>query len=257
MAERDLYAPGTPSWVDLGTPDPGAAAAFYAALFGWDIEEGPPEAGGYRMCMLRGRPVAGLGPQQSEGMPPWWTTYISVSSADETAAAISENGGHVLVAPMDVMDVGRMAVASDPAGAMFSIWQPKSHHGAGIVNEPGTFCWNELTTRQPVSEVAFYTAVFGWEAVQSGGPMPYVEFHLHDTSVAGMMEMSDGSFPPEMPDSWSVYFAVADCDAAAAKVAELGGSVIMDPTDIPPGRFAVCSDPQGATFQIMAFTAGM
>lgn len=128
MSERNTYAPGTPSWVDLGTSDPAAAAAFYSGLFGWDIQEGPPEAGGYRMCLFRGRPVAGLGPSQSEGMPPWWTTYVAVSSADETAAAISANGGTVLVPPMDVLDVGRMAVAADPYGAVISVWQAGTHH---------------------------------------------------------------------------------------------------------------------------------
>ena len=256
MSERDTYAPGTPSWVDLGTPDPAAAATFYGALFDWDIQEGPPEAGGYRMCLLRGRPVAGLGPSQAEGMPPWWTTYVAVSSADETAAAISANGGTVLVPPMDVLDVGRTAVAADPFGAVFSVWQAGTHHGAGLVNEPGTLCWNELNTRHPVEHIAFYTAVFDWEAKRSEGPIDYIEFMLHGNSIGGMMEMGD-MFPPEAPESWSVYFAVAECDASAATVTELGGRVLMGPTDIPPGRFAVCQDPQGATFLILALTEEM
>ncbi len=256
MSERTSYPPGTPSWVDLGTPDPAAASEFYSGLFGWEIMEGPPETGGYRMCMLRGQPVAGLGPQQSTEMPPWWTTYISVHSADETAAAIVADGGAIIVEPMDVLDVGRMAVATDSGGAVFSIWQPRSHVGAGLVNEPGTLCWNELNTRHPVQHVAFYDAVFDWTARRSEEPMPYVEFQLHGRSVAGLMEMTD-DFPPDMPDSWSVYFAVADCDASAAKVAELGGTVVVPPTDIPPGRFAVCVDPQGATFSILALTEEM
>ena len=256
MSERTAYAPGTPSWVDLGTPDPAAAAVFYRGLFGWDIDEGPPEAGGYRMCMLHGKPVAGLGPQQNTETPPWWTTYISVHSADEAVAAVTADGGSIIVPAMDVMDVGRMAVLADSCGAVFSVWQPRSHIGAGLVNEPGTLCWNELATRHPVEHVGFYTAVFDWEPVRSDGPMAYTEFRLHGRSVAGMMEMSD-QFPPDMPDNWTVYFAVADCDASAARVAELGGTVIMQPTDIPPGRFAVCQDPQGAVFQIMALTEEM
>jgi len=251
MTERDSYAPGTPSWIDLGTSDVAAAASFYSELFGWDIPEGPPEAGGYRMCMLHDRPVAGLGPQQDTGRPPWWTTYISVHSADETAAAIVADGGTIVVPPMDVMDVGRMAVALDPCGAAFSIWQPGTHAGAGLVNEPGTLCWNELSTRHPVEQVGFYTAVFDWEAVRTGDAHEYTEFRLHGQSVAGMMQIGPG-FPPDMPESWSVYFAVADCDASAAKVTELGGTVHLPPTDITPGRFAVCADPQGAMFQIMA-----
>ena len=114
MAEMTKYEPGTPSWVDLGTPDPAEASRFYSDLFDWTIEEGPPEFGGYRMCLLDGKPVAGLGPQTNTDMPPYWTTYVTVADTDEIAAAITEDGGTIIVAPLDVMDAGRMAVASDP-----------------------------------------------------------------------------------------------------------------------------------------------
>lgn len=107
-----------------------------------------------------------------------------------------------------------------------------------------------------MEHVAFYTAVFDWEALRTVGPMPYVEFRLHGTSIAGLMEMND-QFPPEVPDNWTVYFSVSDCHAAAAKVIELGGTVVVPPTDIPPGRFAVCIDPQGAAFNILALTQEM
>jgi predicted enzyme related to lactoylglutathione lyase len=249
------YPPGTPSWVDLGTPDPADAARFYGGLFGWTIEEGPPEAGGYRMCLLDSKPVAGLGPQMNPDMPPWWTSYVSVANVDETAAAIREAGGSLVVEPMDVLDVGRMAVAADSTGAVFSIWEPRTHIGAAIVNEPGSFCWNELTTRRPVESIAFYDAVFGWEAHTSPGPMPYTEFRLGGRVIAGMMVMEGDMWPPDLPNHWMVYFAVADTDAAVAKATELGGNVSVQPTDIPPGRFAVINDPQGATFSILALAS--
>lgn len=254
MPEMTKYEPGTPSWVDLGTSDADDAARFYSGLFGWSIEEGPPEAGGYRMCMLDGKPVAGLGPQMNPDMPPWWTTYVTVADADETAAAITADGGTVVVPPMDVLDVGRMAVAMDPAGAMFSIWQPRKHIGAGIVNDVNSFCWNELTTRDPQRSVEFYGAVFGWTAniVSSVGVPNYTEFHLGGRGVAGMMPMAGDSMPPEVPNHWLVYFAVEDCDSATERVTELGGEVTMQPTDVPPGRFAMVKDPQGATFGIIA-----
>lgn len=253
MPEMTKYEPGTPSWVDLGTSDADDAARFYSGLFGWSIEEGPPEAGGYRMCMLDGKPVAGLGPRMNPDLPPWWTTYVTVADADETAAAIVADGGTVLVAPMDVLDVGRMAVAMDPAGATFSIWQPRKHIGARIVNEANSFCWNELTTRDPQRSVEFYGAVFGWSAnlLASVGVPNYTEFHVGNRGIAGMMPMDSGS-PPEMPNHWLVYFAVDDCDAAAERVGELGGEVTMPPMDVPPGRFALVKDPQGAAFGIIA-----
>lgn len=254
MPEITKYEPGTPSWVDLGTPDLPGARTFYSALFGWTINEGPAEVGGYSTCELDGKPVAGLGPQMNMGMPPYWTTYISVSNADETAAAIKEDGGNVIVEPMDVLDVGRMAVATDPAGAVFSIWQPGTHIGAGIVNDANSFCWSELTTRDPQHSVEFYGAVFGWTAniLTNVGVENYIEFHLGGKGIAGMMPMTGDSWPDDMPNHWMVYFAVDNCDTTVARVEELGGSVMVPPTDVPPGTFAVVKDPQGAVFSVIA-----
>ena len=248
------YEPGTPSWVDLGTSDPAEASRFYSELFGWTIAEGPPEAGGYRMCMLDDQAVAGLGPRMSADAPPSWSTYISVANADEMAAAIKDDGGSVLAEPMDVLDVGRMAVAADPGGAVFSIWQPRAHTGAGIVNDPNTWCWNELTTRDPQHSVEFYGAVFGWTAtlLPAAGPDGYTEFHVADRGIAGMMPVAGDAWPADMPSHWMVYFAVDDCDAAVAKVEALDGEVIMPPKDVPPGTFAVVKDPQGAVFSVIA-----
>ncbi len=251
--EMTTYAPGTPSWVDLGTADPDGAAAFYGALFGWEVLDAPPEAGGYRMCTFRGVPVAGIGPQMQTDMPPWWTTYVTVTDADDGAARVRAAGGHVLVEPMDVLDVGRMAVCADPTGAVFSLWQPRAHIGAGRVGEPGTFCWVELATRDRAAAAAFYGAVFGWGTNESPmGATDYTEWTVAGEGVAGMIAM-DESWPPELLPHWMVYFAVADCDASATQVRSLGGSVVVDPTDIPPGRFAVCTDPAGAVFSILAF----
>jgi uncharacterized protein len=263
MAEMTKYEPGTPSWVDLGTPDVTEASRFYSDLFRWTIEEGPPEAGGYRMCLHDGKPVAGLGPQMNTDAPPYWSSYVSVSNADETAAAIAEDGGTLIVEPMDVLDVGRMAVAADPAGAVFSIWQPLRHAGAAVVNEPNTWCWNELMTRDPQRSVAFYGAVFGWDAVlvpppedddTGNAPHDYTEFQVSGHRIAGMLPMG-GEFPADMPNNWGVYFAVDDCEAAVAKAEALGGSVLMPPTPIPPGTFAVVKDPQGAVFSVISLLA--
>ena len=130
---------------------------FYAALFGWEIREPLPEAGGYRMAELRGKPVAGIGPQMQPGMPPAWATYIATADADATAKAVAAAGGRTLMPPMDVLDAGRMAVFADPAGAVFGVWQPRAHQGAGIVNEPDTLCWNELASRDADAVIPFYS----------------------------------------------------------------------------------------------------
>lgn len=248
--ERESYPPGTPSWIDLGTPDVDAAAGFYAALFGWDIAPAAPEAGGYRIAVLRGRPVAGLGPQNNPG-PPWWTTYVSVASCDETAAKVTAAGGTILAPPMDVFAFGRMAVCLDSSGAAFALWEPREHIGAGIRDEPGTLCWNELAVRDLEPAKAFYGEVFGWTGTTDPAMAhSYTTFTLDGATVAGCMLMTD-EWPAEVPNHWMVYFATDDCDAAVAMIAERGGSVTVPPTDIPPGRFAVVSDPQGAMFSLL------
>jgi predicted enzyme related to lactoylglutathione lyase len=154
---------------------------------------------------------------------------------------------------MDVLDVGRMAVATDPTGAVFSIWQPRLHTGAAIVNEPNTFCWNELTTRAPQKSVEFYGAVFGWTAtlLPMEGQPDYTEFRIADRGIAGMLQMTD-SWPEHIPNHWMVYFAVDDCDAAVSRAEAFGASVLMSPTEVPPGRFATIRDPQGAVFSMIA-----
>jgi len=246
----DSHEPGVPSWVDVGVPDPQQAAEFYGALFGWNAPAGPEEAGGYRVAMIGDAAVAGIGPQQNPG-PPVWTTYVGVERADDVAAAVTANGGQVLVPPMDVLDAGRMAVFVDPVGAVFSVWQPNQHPGAQLVNEPGTWSWSELVTTDVPASMAFYGAVFGWGSETHGdGPGAYTEWKVGGRSVGGMMEK-----PPmmraEVPPHWGVYFAVADTEDAVARVQELGGSVVMPPMDVEPGRFAVVSDPAGTVFNVI------
>lgn len=256
--EIETYENGVPSWADFSSPDLPASRAFYGSLFGWDIAEGPPEAGGYSICALRGRPVAGLGPQMNPLAPPAWMTYVNVDDADEVSERVSAHGGTVIVPPMDVMDVGRMAVFSDPAGAVFGIWQAGTHRGAGIVNEPNTMCWNELVATDTDGAKAFYGAVFGWGAeTHGGGDMgAYTEWKLGGRSVGGMMPKPE-MLPAEAPPFWGVYFAVDDCDAAAERIKELGGSIVVGPMDIEPGRFAVAFDPQGGGFNVLQLKEGM
>jgi hypothetical protein len=212
--------------VDLGVGDIAKAKAFYSGLFGWDVQDGPPEAGGYRMCLLGGRLAAGIGPQMGPAeMPPAWTTYLATQDANETSQAIKAAGGQVLAEPFDVMDVGRMAVAVDPGGAVFGIWQARTHTGAQVANEPGALAWNENMSRDFEGNKAFYHAVFGYDFGDlSSEGFNYATLDLAGRPVGGIGEL-DANFPPEVPASWSAYFGVTDADAAVARAAELGGSV--------------------------------
>jgi hypothetical protein len=187
-------------------------------------------------------------------VPPNWCTYVNVDSLDATVAKVVANGGTVLMPPMDVMEAGRMSIFADPTGAVIGLWQPGQHLGAQLANEPGTYCWSELITTDLDQAKAFYKAVFNWDAESqgpAGGPVAYTEWKLDGRSIGGMLAKSP-EMPAEMPNLWGVYFAVADTDAAAAKAQELGGSLIMAPMDIEPGRFAVLADPVDAMFNLLA-----
>jgi predicted enzyme related to lactoylglutathione lyase len=255
MSERDSYAPGTPCWVDLGTPDIEAAASFYGTLFGWDVPEpeNAEQTGGYRQAMLRGKPVAGIMPLMQEGQPPAWSTYISVEDADATVAKVREAGGTVLAEPMDVMELGRMAIFADPTGAVLGIWQPGTFIGAEIVNESNAVVWNELNTRDPEAAKSFYGAVFGWGfAEREFETGTYTSIKVGEDSVGGMIDIT-GRAPDEMPPHWLVYFAVDDVDATAAKAKETGGGVALEPFDIAEvGRIAIVKDPFEAVFAAMS-----
>jgi len=251
MPKMTSYAPGTPSWADIGT-DVEGAKAFYGGLFGWQTQEAGPaeETGGYGFFLKDGQNVAGYGPQQNPG-PPVWSTYISVADADQTAKAVEAAGGTVVMAPMDVMTAGRMAVFQDPQGGFFSVWQPGEHIGAGLVNEPGAMCWNELNSRDLDGSKRFYSEVFGWDPLtHAEGPMPYTEWQLEGRSIGGAMDMPP-VVPAEVPTHWLVYFAVDDTDAAVKKTEELGGDVRAPAVDTPAGRIAVLGDPQGAVFAVI------
>ena len=255
MPEKTDFAPGTPSWVDLATTDADAAGTFYSTLFGWRAEPVPdPDAGGYTMFTLNGRMIGAMAPMAGPDHPPAWTTYVTTDDADKTVEIAESAGAKVLQAPMDVMGAGRMAIFADPTGAVIALWQPGEHKGAQLVDDPGTFTWTELTTRDTAAAEQFYTTVFGWTAETSaGGGMPYTEFKLGETSVAGMMA-APADLPPQVPAYWMPYFAVLDPDKTAAEATALGGSAMVGPTDFPGGRFVILRDPQGAVFGALRLT---
>jgi predicted enzyme related to lactoylglutathione lyase len=254
MVTRDTAWPaGTPCWVDLGVDDLAKARAFYSGVFGWSVQEGPPEAGGYSMCEIGGRPVAGIGPKMGPAeMPSVWTTYLATEDADETASKIKAAAGHLMMEPFDVMDVGRMAIAVDPGGAVFGLWQSRLHTGVRLANEPGSLAWSENMSRDFEGNKAFYQAVFGYEfGDMSSDDFKYATLDLGGRPAGGIGEMG-ASIPAGHPAHWSTYFGVLDTDAAVAKVTDLGGTVIQQAWDSPYGRMAVLADDQGAVFSVMS-----
>ncbi|MEA5365917.1 VOC family protein [Amycolatopsis sp., V23-08] len=252
MLFRDEPWPdGTPSWVDLMVPDQAKAIAFYSGLLGWDVRAGGEETGFYGMATLGGRPVAGIGqtPPDQE-MPAVWTTYLSVSDVDKTAAAITEAGGQLVVPVMEVAKEGRMAVAVDPGGAAFGLWEPGEHQGTQVMAGPGALAWNECVSQDyPAAEV-FYERVFGYAFEdESSGGSTYKALLASGRPVGGI-----GVSAADVPSHWRVYFWVTDADASAAKAVELGGRVLGEPVDSPEGRHVLLADDQGVPFFVIAPT---
>jgi predicted enzyme related to lactoylglutathione lyase len=252
MTVRDTpWAPGTPCWVDLMTTDQEAARAFYSSLFGWKIDVGPEETGYYGMASVDGRNVAGLGGMMGMDHPPVWNTYLATADADATSKAVEEAGGTVVAPAMDVMEFGRMAFAQVPGGGVFGYWQSGEHKGVALANEPGSLTWNEFMTRDYVGARDFYAKVFGHTYTDmSAEGFTYATIELDGNTVGGIGELP-AEVPQHVPPHWRAYFAVDDCDAAVAKVTELGGSVQRPPSDSPYGRMADVADPQGAMFSVI------
>ena len=268
MSDQDRYIPGVPCWIDTNQPDPEAAVAFYGGLFGWEFEDVTPP----------GAPVKYF-----------LACYAAMPSRRRLAAGgVAARGGlgHVRVGGGRRRDRrqgqrrgreraqracrhrrrGTDGAVRRSRGAAFCLWQAKEHRGAGIVNEPGSLNFNDLSTRDLDRARAFYGAVFGWEVIDLGGShawaLPgYGDFleQRNPGMRAGMAELgaperfedvvaSVAQITDDAPPHWGVTFAVDDADAIAARATELGGRVLADPFDAPWVRMTVIADPQGATF---------
>lgn len=243
---------GIPCWADLSVPDVDAAVTFYEKVLGWQCERSGEEYGGYVLASVQGAAAAGIGQQQQEGQPPAWTLYLASDDVDGVAGRVAELGGNVLAEPFDVGELGRMAIAADPSGAVFGLWQAKSHIGAGWVNDPGGLTWDDLRSTDPDAARSFYRELFGYrtEELPDAGP-DYTTFALPDEQpplggMGGMMGAPEGT-----PSHWLVYFGVADASAAVQAAEEAGGSVLMQEFETPYGTMAALTDPAGATFMVI------
>lgn len=242
-------APGTPCWVSLMVHDLPETQEFYGALFGWEFRPGPQQLGPYVRALLGGREVAGMGklPPGRE-LPVAWTPYLASDDADATAERIRACGGTVGVGPLDAERAGRMALASDPQGAVFGVWQAHDMKGTAVIGESGTPVWNELITRDTGGVTAFYEHVFGYEA-EKRGDGDHVTLCLKGRPVAGLRGVGE-ALPRQRGPRWTTHFAVSDTDAALRRAVELGGRVVLDVAESEYGRSAVLADPEGAEFTV-------
>ena len=255
VGERTEHPPGTFSWVECATSDLDGGTAFYEGLFGWGHADSPiDDTSVYRLFKLRDRNVAAAyamrEEERSHGIPPHWNNYITVKSADDAAARVRELGGNPLMDPFDVFDSGRMVAFSDPTGAIVSVWEPREHIGARLVNDPGSFTWNELSTTDVDRAKNFYGDLFGWTFEDVGSDeMPYTTIRNGGRMNGGMRPLGDQEKQMGVPPNWIPYFTTADIDNSAGQSGDLGGRVMIGPMSVlQASRIAVAADPQGAVF---------
>jgi uncharacterized protein len=253
MATRTTpFAAGTPCWVELLSSDTSAATAFYGGLFGWSFDPPQEQFGGYVNITSGGHRVAGMMANSPEiNSPDAWTTYLSTDDIDASTAAVAAGGGQLVAAPMQVADLGSMAVVRDPAGAVFGLWQPGTHFGFAKYNEPGSVTWDELHSKDFAVTTPFYASVFGWDIkpMEDTDEFRYSTAEINGETVAGLMD-SASFLPPEVPSHWAVYFSVVSADDAITTLTSLGGTVIRPAEDTPYGRMADVADPTGAAFKL-------
>ena len=254
MPQVTRHAPGSFNWLELGTTDQNAAKQFYGPLLGWTANDFPMGPNGvYTMFQLNGRDMAGcyaIGPWMP-GVPPNWSLYIAVEDAAAAAARAGELGGKVIRDAFDVMTFGRMAIIQDPTGAIFNVWQAKTHIGIGSSGDNGALCWADLNTPDPQRARTFYEALFGWR-ISPGKDKPadsYLHIQNGEEYIGGIPPASERN--QNAPPHWLIYFLVADCDASTAQAKQLGGRVYVPPMTIENSlRFSVIADPQGAAFAL-------
>jgi predicted enzyme related to lactoylglutathione lyase len=251
------FVDGAPNWIDVGTSDIDGATAFYGALFGWSFRSAGPDAGGYGFFQLDGKTVAGGMQTTPEQGPPSWTVYFRTADATGTAEAAEQAHGRVLLAPMDVMGEGTMAILGDQAGAAFGLWQPGRTKGVDLANEPGSLCWVELYTPDIAAAAAFYHTTLGLETYAvsfPGGTYTCVNpaGADEDAMFGGIVPQSDDPTEAGSQAHWLPYFEAADVDAVVARAEERGGSVRRPATDVEGvGRIARLADPYGARFAVI------
>lgn len=250
-----MSATGTFVWHELMVPTPSASPSFYQGVTGWGTQkfDGPMD---YTMWTVGPAPVGGLmelPPElASNGVPPHWLHYVGVEDVDATAQKAASLGGNINVPPTDIPDVGRFAVIADPQGAVFAIY--KSTQDAPAPGKPtaGEFSWHELGTSNDAAAFEFYSKLFGWQIVQTmdmGGGMMYKLFGLPNQEPLGGM-YTIGKEMAGMPPNWLGYVFVKSVDDATSTVKKNGGNVIQEPMEIPGGRVAIFTDPQGAAFAV-------
>ncbi len=252
--------PANFSWYELHTPERTIAASFYEAVLGWTTQDASTPGNEYTLVCVSGMPVGGLLQKRAGGFmtsgKARWMGYIGVRDIHLCSKRLQEAGGSVHRPAEAISGVGTFAVAADPQGAIFTLFEPPE----GITpperpasTTPGMPAWHELAAKDWESDFRFYAELFGWtkaEAYDMGPDCVYQTFAAGAEPIGGMMSLPKGK---EDNVGWNYCFHVAEINSAIERVKANGGSIVYGPTVVPGGQqVAMCLDPQGATFSVLA-----
>lgn len=239
-------------WHEHLTKDTKAAIDFYTDVVGWKTQPFAEAGGEYVMWVGSQGPLGGVMRLPDEaaktGAPPSWMGHVQVDDVDATAALAKKLGGKVYKEPTDIPTVGRFSVIADPQGAVVSAFKPMSTMSLHDNTRPGEICWNELLTSDSAAGFEFHSKLFGWKVLQDmdmGAMGTYRIYGVGEKQLGGMMTVPKGS---PMPPMWMHYAEVSGLDGAIARATKKGAKVLNGPMDVPGGRIAQLSDPQGAVF---------
>ncbi|MFJ5228054.1 VOC family protein [Streptomyces sp. NPDC088400] len=245
---------GAPCWVTLLSREMSASQAFYGDVLGWTYRS----AGlgdDFCVALSDGLPVAGIGALASSlQVAVSWTPYFAVSDVDEAAARIRERGATVAVGPL-AFHSGRAALATDPDGAAFGIWEGvvRSDWTVGRGSAPA---WLELRTRNTADAARFYSQVLGWAPETEGGfTLVHEEDHAvlrqDDQVVAKIRGGGVRATPdPQIRPRWHVYYRVPEVSTSVSAALNGGGALVSPPNASPTLREATLRDPDGALFTV-------
>ena len=259
MADQSTSKASGFVWYDVMTTDTTAAKTFYKNVMGWSMADASPPGRTYIVASTGPTMVSGIMPIPEDavkmGVTPAWMGYIGVADVDAMATRVKAAGGFIHRGPEDIPNVGRFAVAADPHGAGFMLFEAKSSPQIAPVapHTPGHVGWRELNAGSGAEAFAFYSGLFGWtkaDAIDMGPMGTYQIFAVDGIQVGGIMTKN-----PALPAAyWFYVFNVDAVDAAAERVVQAGGRIVMAAHEVPGGQWVVrCTDPQGAAFGLVAF----
>lgn len=231
------HTPGTPCWIDSMVSNSDERLAlidFYTALFGWQFDEGVPETAYYSIARKDGAAVLGIG-EQAEGQG-HWVTYFTSKDIQTDVKKAAENGGQVIVPPMQVMNLGWMSLIMDPSAAPYGLWQPLEFAGFGVMNEPNSLGWFDHVSEDVQSVLDYYTTVLEVGEHMEG------EMKILTNGEQWFASISPGERSEHTPQ-WMPVFVVDSLDRVKAKVRELGGEIVVEEMEVPGSSIAVFREP--------------